>query len=98
MVATAARAAAAATANGTNRWTRGAARTMHTIPARDDAFDRLARLRIDPEGFVFHALLDLEATSRLRRIGRFVNIDWHKDYSAACRFGASFGSAGFSVG
>ena len=40
-------------------------------------FTGFAGFRINPQRFVFHALLHLEAPRRLRRIGGLVNVSRH---------------------
>ena len=93
--------AAAGTATATPwRSGRSAIRHVHAVASGDHAPDRLARFRIDPQRFIFHALPYLKPAHRLFRIDRFVDVGGHKnspnDYSPVCRRAGSFGSAGFS--
>lgn len=68
---------------------------MDAIAAGNYAADRLAGFGIHMQRFVLHALLHFKAAERLRRVGGFVNVNWHI-YSAARD--CSFGAAAFSFG
>jgi hypothetical protein len=72
-------AGAAGTADRTDRRTGRSAGHMDPVAAGNDALDRFARFRINPQGLIFHALLDLETPRRPGRIGRFVNVGWHNE-------------------
>src|SRR5450432_4208603 len=90
-------AAGAAATDGTDRRPGRSAGHMHAVAAGNDPPNGFTRLRINPQRLVFHALPHFEASHRFRRISGFVNVGWHNEiYSAACRLGASFGSAAFS--
>jgi hypothetical protein len=53
------------------------ARNMDAESAGDYAPHSFAGRRVNDERFVLHALLQLETPNGLRRISRFVNVDWH---------------------
>src|SRR3979490_1062577 len=54
---------------------------MDAVAAGNHSPDGLAGFRIHPKRLVLHALLHLETADWFRSIGRFVNVNWHGDFT-----------------
>src|ERR1700730_12531483 len=65
----------------TDRRPSRAAGDVHAVAAGNDASHRFTGFRIHTKRFLFHALLHLKAADWFRRIGRFVNVSWHCDFT-----------------